>query len=263
MNISFNVNNNQDNENLSKADKVVDTLVESYALFVILRVCALLIPLFTFIVTAFLVGNKIISLNSAITILRALFIGLTIFNISIYVVHKVKKNNEHHFIDNFILILGLAYIAVLIYTTFFMPVKLFNYANKDYVTIDGIQIPTVYKYSKYDNAFLSLQMKEQADVTDENGKTINCKSNFISIAYINEKKVPQEYLDTYEIELKEQGFLKYEDEETSEEITVYYKYCESENYLVYCGFNQTSLTYGKITADEKLPAIDKIMQTKK
>ena len=254
--------NDDNNEKMSKAEKVIDIAMNAIIIHKIVMITLFIVPIVVFIVTAIVVGNKIVSLNGAVTVLRVLFSVLAVLNIGIYIYHKIKKNNRYFIMDVTLFVLGIVFIGVLIYTAFFTPVKVFNYANKDYVTIDEYTIPTLYKYSKYDKAFLSFRLKEDTDIKDENGNIYKCNIDCIILTFLNEKSIPQECLDGYEKELRNQGYIEYIDIENTNEHKIYYKINEEKNEMIYISFDKNDVAYGKLTSAGKLPEMKYIDNTK-
>lgn len=80
-----------------------------------------------------------------------------------------------------------------------------KYGKVDYIEIENNQIPTLYKYTKYDDIFASIYQKDLSDS--------NIVVTFITIYY--KSKIPDNYVEEYKEKLIELGYncVEYQGEE--------------------------------------------------
>ena len=104
---------------------------------------------------------------------------------------KKRKNKILFFIIFFILFLILA-----VDTIQKMPSKYTG--TEEYYTIEGMQIPTLYKFTGYGNAYMANEVNDLVEG--------DIKGSFISIYY--NKEVPEEKVNTFIEEIQKEGFQK-------------------------------------------------------
>ena len=138
-------NNDKKEKIIQNVANTASVVVKSAIITRIVMLCMILIPFIVIIATFTVVANKLMGLNTAITIVKVLFSVLAVFNIGLFIFDKIKKNYKRMTIDIIFLILGIFYVGMIVYTSCFMPVKLVHYATKEYITIEETKIPTLYK----------------------------------------------------------------------------------------------------------------------
>ena len=109
-----------------------------------------------------------------------------------------------------------------------------KYADVDYVKVDNVQIPTLYKYTRYNNVFTTRKI---SNLTQG-----NIRGSYVVIFYNN--AIPETYKDTYIKELKKQGYkeVTYQDNE------LYVKNIENNTKFIYVIVSNLQVKYGVCTS---------------
>lgn len=73
-----------------------------------------------------------------------------------------------------------------------------KYGEMDYVTVENIEIPTLYKYTKYNDVFTTIYERNYNDG--------NIVSSYLIVFY--KEKIPKEYINNYTNELIKLDYKK-------------------------------------------------------
>ena len=102
--------------------------------------------------------------------------------------------------------------------------------NEEYYEIEGVQIPTLYKYTGNADVFMINEVNDL--------KEGNIKGSFITIFYNN--KMPTEIINTYIDEIGKIGYEKINYEETD----LYVKNVEDNTKFIYIFIDELQVKYG-------------------
>lgn len=133
-----------------------------------------------------------------------------------------------------ILFLIVIIVVIIISTIFYLINSLKRYSDVDYVEFGGMQIPTIYKYTNYEDVFLTRKIENLFDG--------NVSGSYVVIFY--NSKIPNEYKDTYAEELKKLGYEKviYNDAE------FYVRNIENDTKFLYVMLSNLQIKYGICTS---------------
>lgn len=222
--ISNVVLNNETTEKIKKATRIIPiiyglTSVATTIFFVILTV------------VIYCVANGFLTLNNVISMIKYILLGIGTICLGIIAFNTIKNNNKKT-LNIVLVIISIITIGIVVYCTKFSKVSFVNFDQKDEININGQSFPSLYKFTKYNNTFLSLLIRNDHD--EQLGKI----SYYLDI---KKSEIPTEDIKNYVREIKKMGYVFCE--ELSEDNDVYIYNDKEKNMCKIIYINKTDITY--------------------
>ena len=145
----------------------------------------------------------------------------------------IENKRKTNVFTKFMLILVVIIIAVFSVITYFIN-SFTRYANVDYIEFNNEQIPTLYKYTQYDDVFIT---KKNSNLLID-----GVRGSYVVIFYNN--AIPMEYKNDYAEKLNDLGYeyIKYNGTE------FYVKNIENNTKFIYIMLADLQIKYGICTS---------------
>ncbi|MBQ9834095.1 MAG: hypothetical protein IJO33_02780 [Bacilli bacterium] len=195
---------------------------------------------FIIMVFCFALDSKVLNINELVKIIKTIIyivICIPLFIAILGYTGKILKNSQKK--DTICLVLSIiSIVGLIVFYTFTenSKIQFDDYDKQEYIILNNISVPTLYKITNYDNTFMAMSLKGIED---------NIEAEEITIQ--TNEEIPNDILTSYKNILlnSEYSYLGILDEET--EGYIYYE----NNYYMLVGFSKDNKNIVYLSFDQK------------